>query len=278
LDNLKNSNQLVAVIGAGPAGLFATKQLAAAGVHVLLFNRDIKPGGLAEYGIYPRQAQDEGGAAQAVPPNPGSAQIEYFGNVIVGQKGDLTLPELTRLGFQALLSPLERRAQSGSACLARTCRASTTPRTWSTTTTICRPTVCAGFAIGKRVAVIGVGNVMVDIAHWLVRDLKVDEVIAVARRGPAEVKFTKKEMESWPATSTWQDLDAEIERVSQGHARCWAGPTAGKGPTSCLPAQGACEPVSTPASVSSSWLQPHRIWEVSEAASCAAWRSRTPPW
>ena len=44
---------VVAVIGAGPAGLFAAKQLAAEGVHVALLNRDIKPGGLAEYGIYP---------------------------------------------------------------------------------------------------------------------------------------------------------------------------------------------------------------------------------
>jgi ferredoxin--NADP+ reductase len=51
------------------------------------------------------------------------------------------------------------------------------------------------YAIGERVALIGVGNVMMDIAHWLVRDLKVKEVVAVARRGPAEVKFTKKEME-----------------------------------------------------------------------------------
>lgn len=45
--------QCVAVVGAGPAGLFAAKELADHGVHVALLNRDIKPGGLAEYGIYP---------------------------------------------------------------------------------------------------------------------------------------------------------------------------------------------------------------------------------
>ncbi len=43
----------VAVIGAGPAGLYASQYLARRGVKVLLFNRDIKPGCLAEYGIYP---------------------------------------------------------------------------------------------------------------------------------------------------------------------------------------------------------------------------------
>ena len=50
---MAQSNYLVAVVGAGPAGLYATKQLAGQGAYVFLFNRDIKPGGLAEYGIYP---------------------------------------------------------------------------------------------------------------------------------------------------------------------------------------------------------------------------------
>ena len=43
---------LAAVIGAGPAGLFASRLLAVNDVHVVLLNRDIIPGGLAEYGIY----------------------------------------------------------------------------------------------------------------------------------------------------------------------------------------------------------------------------------
>jgi len=71
------------------------------------------------------------------------------------------------------------------------------------------------FWIGDRVALIGVGNVMMDIAHWTIRDLKVDEVIAVARRGPAEVKFTKKEMEHVARNLDLEALDAEIERVAE---------------------------------------------------------------
>ena len=35
----------VAVIGAGPAGLFGARELANKGARVLLLNRDIKPGG-----------------------------------------------------------------------------------------------------------------------------------------------------------------------------------------------------------------------------------------
>ncbi|MEI6291093.1 MAG: NAD(P)-binding protein, partial [Chloroflexota bacterium] len=37
-----------AVVGAGPAGMFAARELARNGVKVMIFNRDIKPGGLAE--------------------------------------------------------------------------------------------------------------------------------------------------------------------------------------------------------------------------------------
>jgi NADPH-dependent glutamate synthase beta subunit-like oxidoreductase len=37
----------VAVVGAGPAGLYAARKLAQDGAQVVLFNRDIKPGGLA---------------------------------------------------------------------------------------------------------------------------------------------------------------------------------------------------------------------------------------
>ncbi|NIO01362.1 MAG: NAD(P)-binding protein, partial [Candidatus Latescibacteria bacterium] len=53
LSSQQEMNFHVAVIGAGPAGLYAAKHLASEGIKVALFNRDIKPGGLAEYGIYP---------------------------------------------------------------------------------------------------------------------------------------------------------------------------------------------------------------------------------
>ena len=52
---------LVAVIGAGPAGLFATRALAAQGCRVVLLNRDVKPGGLAEYGIFLNKYKMKGG-------------------------------------------------------------------------------------------------------------------------------------------------------------------------------------------------------------------------
>ncbi|HET6824230.1 MAG TPA: hypothetical protein VFH34_16375, partial [Anaerolineales bacterium] len=70
------------------------------------------------------------------------------------------------------------------------------------------------FRFGKRCAVIGAGNVMLDITHYLTRELKVEEVIAVVRRGPAEIKFEKKEMEYVIDNLDQAALDAEIQRVA----------------------------------------------------------------
>lgn len=43
----------VAIVGAGPAGLSAARELARAGHHVTIFERDEEPGGLDTYGIVP---------------------------------------------------------------------------------------------------------------------------------------------------------------------------------------------------------------------------------
>jgi ferredoxin--NADP+ reductase len=55
---------------------------------------------------------------------------------------------------------------------------------------------------------------MLDITHFLAREKKVDEVIAVVRRGPAEIKFEKKEMEYVIDNLDQAALDAEIQRVT----------------------------------------------------------------
>jgi len=43
--NENQAKHLVAVIGAGPAGIYAARQLAASGAQVVLLNRDINPAG-----------------------------------------------------------------------------------------------------------------------------------------------------------------------------------------------------------------------------------------
>ena len=213
LDIRNNSNQLVAVIGAGPAGLFATKQLASAGVHVVLFNRDIKPGGLAEYGIFPSKHKMKEGLRKQFRQVFQFPNVDYFGNVVIGQQGDLTLGELRAYGFQALLVTAGAQGTKWLGLPGEDLVGVYHAKDLVYHYNLLPPFSEKKYAIGKRVAVIGVGNVMLDIAHWLVRYVKVDQVIAVARRGPAEVKFAKKELESVARNLDLEDLEAEFDRV-----------------------------------------------------------------
>ena len=71
----------VAVVGAGPAGLFAAEALSSKGYGVALFNRDIKPGGLAEYGIFPDKYKLKNGLRNQFKSILSSDKIGYYGNI-----------------------------------------------------------------------------------------------------------------------------------------------------------------------------------------------------
>lgn len=205
---------LVAVIGAGPAGLFATRKLTSEGVHVVLINRDIKPGGLAEYGIYPAKHRMKEGLRRQFQQVLESQQVDYYGNVRVGESGDFTLKELQAFGFQALLVTVGAQGTKWLGLPGEDLLGVYHAKDIVYHYNHLPPFSEKKFTIGKQVALIGVGNVMVDIARWLIREVKVDEVIAVARRGPAEVKFTKKELENVARNMDLEALDDELERVT----------------------------------------------------------------
>jgi len=67
--------------------------------------------------------------------------------------------------------------------------------------------------MGKHVAVIGAGDVMVDIAHWLVRYKKVDRITAIVRRGPAERKYNPKEIRAVCANMDVTEITTEVARI-----------------------------------------------------------------
>ena len=99
----EENTHFVAVIGAGPAGLFGARELANQGAQVVLFNRDIKPGGLAEYGIYPDKHTMKEGLRKQFRQVLENENITYYGNVKIETQGELTLDDLRALGFQAIL-------------------------------------------------------------------------------------------------------------------------------------------------------------------------------
>lgn len=215
MNEVEQSKYIVAVIGAGPAGLFAARQLASDGAHVVLFNRDIKPGGLAEYGIYPTKYKMKSGLRKQFRQILQIPQIEYYGNLTIGEKADLTLEDLKSFGFQAFLITVGAQGTKwlglpGEELPEGVYHAKDLVYHYNKLPPFSQKI----FTIGNRVALIGVGNVMLDIARWLIRVRKVDEVIAVARRGPAEVKFDKKEMEAVIANMDMQALDREMVRTA----------------------------------------------------------------
>src|SRR5262245_3377330 len=139
-------------------------------------------------------------------------QIEYYGHVSVGSAGDVTLDELFAAGFQAILVTVGAQGTKWLGLPGEDLRGVYHAKDLVYHYNHLPPFSERPFEIGRRAVIVGVGNVMLDIAHYLIHELKVDEVVAVARRGPVEVKFDKAEMEYVAANLDVAALDAELER------------------------------------------------------------------
>jgi ferredoxin/flavodoxin---NADP+ reductase len=210
---IEEKSHFVAVIGAGPAGLFGARELATQGAKVVLFNRDIKPGGLAEYGIYPDKLVMKGGLRKQFHQVLENGNITYYGNVKIGAQGDLSLDDLRCLGFQALLVTAGAQGTKWLGLPGEDLRGVYHAKDVVYYYNRLPPYSQKKFYFGKRCAIIGAGNVMVDIARFLIRELKVDEIVSVVRRGPAEVNFTKEEMKHIIANLDLAAFEEELRRV-----------------------------------------------------------------
>lgn len=213
-NTVERSGHLVVVVGAGPAGIYGSRKLAEAGHEVLLLNRDIKPGGLAEYGIYFNKYRMKEGIRAQFRKILSDPHIHYRGHVRIGQSGDLTLDELRDLLHPSAI--VVAAGAQGTKFLGLP--GEHAPGVYHAKDLVYHynelpPFSEQEFPIGQRVVIIGVGNVMVDIAHWLTHVKEVAEVIAVARRGPAQRAYTDQEIKSVAANIDSEDLHAELERV-----------------------------------------------------------------
>ena len=121
---------------------------------------------------------------------------------MVGKHGDLTLDDLRHLGAEAILVTVGAQGTKWLGLPGEDLLGVYHAKDIVYHYNQLPPYTEQPFHIGRRVALVGAGNVMMDVAHWLIRDVKVDEVIAVVRRGPAEVKFSKKEM-GGASTACW---------------------------------------------------------------------------
>jgi ferredoxin/flavodoxin---NADP+ reductase len=203
---------VVAVVGAGPAGLYAADELVRAGAEVLLLNRDIKPGGLAEYGIYKDKYKMKSGLRRQFEKILAQDGLHYVGHVVVGEQGQVSLGQLRAMGVTAVLVTVGAQGTKWLGLPGEELKGVYHAKDLVYHYNKLPPFSEQTYPIGQRVAIIGVGNVMLDIAHWVIRDLKVAEVTAVARRGPADVKFTKKEMQAVANNLDLPFLQSEIDR------------------------------------------------------------------
>jgi len=203
-------NWRVAVVGAGPAGLYGAEALVKRGAEVHVFERLFAPHGLVRYGVAPDHQKIKKTAAVfdrilALP------EVRLWGNVRIG--ADLSVEELTQHYDQVLIS----MGSSGA-------------RELGVPGEDLRGSLAAPDFVGwynghpdfRDIApplddpvavVVGVGNVAIDVARILLRDpaalaetdiapaalrhleaSRVREVILLARRGPDQAAFDVKEV------------------------------------------------------------------------------------
>lgn len=209
-----SSGHLVLTIGAGPAGVYGVRKLAEAGHEVILLNRDIKPGGLVEYGIYFNKHKLKEGVRKQFRTILSDPRIHYLGHVKVGSSADVTIEEL-----RELLKPSAIVIAAGAqGTKALGIPGDAAPGVYHAKDLVYHYNGLPEFSrrdfrIGERVVIIGVGNVMVDIAHWLVHEKKTREVIAVARRGPSQRAYTDVEIQAVAANIDCVHLQEEIDRI-----------------------------------------------------------------
>ena len=208
-----STSHVIIVVGAGPAGMAVAASLAKAGHEVIILNRDIKFGGLAEYGIFPAKLKLRGGLKKQYWDLLQQPNVHYFGNVTIGRDKDLTVEDVRGLGASAVVFSIGAQGTKAIGV-----EGDSATGVYHAKDVVYHFNRLPGFGdrlfeMGKHVAVIGAGDVMVDIAHWLVRYKKVERVTAIVRRGPAERKYNPKEIRAVCANMDLEGIKSEFARI-----------------------------------------------------------------
>jgi ferredoxin--NADP+ reductase len=206
----------VFVVGAGPAGMFAAQKIAQGGHEVIILNRDIKPGGLAEYGIYPTKDKMKIGLRKQFAKVLGLPNVHYFGHVSVTGQSVVSIPDLQQFSPSAIVFAVGAQGTKKLGLPGEEVSGVYAAKDFVYSYNLLPPFTSRDFSTGRRVAIVGMGNVMVDIARWLLLDAPqktAEEVVVVARRGPFEAKFDKKEFDYIEEFLDRKAFDEELHRI-----------------------------------------------------------------
>jgi ferredoxin--NADP+ reductase len=207
----------VFVVGAGPAGMFAAQKIALGGHQVVIFNRDIKHGGLAEYGIYLVKDKMKGGLRKQFAKVLSLPNVHYFGHAPVGTQQKLTVEDLRAFNPDAIVFSVGAQGTKKLGLPGEDAKGVYSAKDFVYFYNQLPPFASRDFSIGKKIAIVGMGNVMVDIARWVLLDCPdrvTEELTIVARRGPFEAKFDEKEIKYVEAHLIRELLKAEMQRCA----------------------------------------------------------------
>lgn len=208
----------IAVVGAGPSGLYAADALSSAGAEVDVLDRLPVPFGLVRYGVAPdhfsiRSVRD---TLAKVLEKPG---VRLFAGVEVGEVeagADVSVAELVAAYDGVVLTygaARDRRLDVPGEDLAGSVAATDFVAWYCGHPDADREGMEAALAAARSVVVVGVGNVAVDVTRVLtapmerleatdmpqhvldaLRASKVNDVHVLGRRGPAQATWTTKEL------------------------------------------------------------------------------------
>ena len=204
----------VAVVGAGPAGLFAVQSLVASvpGIGVDVFDRLPTPYGLVRYGVAPDNQKIKSVTRVLREPfeQPGS-RVRFFGNVRFG--ADIHRDDLLA-HYDAVVYATGAQGERRLGIPGEDLPGSHGAKPFVDWYSGHPDAAESDFALhAPKVAVVGAGNVALDVARMLVRSAdeiaatdvpdrvlaafrksRVTDVYLVARRGVAQAKFTAEEL------------------------------------------------------------------------------------
>lgn len=181
----KTHNEKVALIGSGPAGLTAAYELVKRGYPVTVFESTPKPGGTLRYCIpayrLPKDVlEDEIGYIEAL-------GVEFKTGTTVGK--DITIENLFQQGYKAVFI-----GTGAHRCLSLNIEGEELQGVMHSLTFLNNINYGKPVTLGKKVIVIGGGNVAVDVARTAKR-LSPEEVTVLYRRTEQEMPAQKREVE-----------------------------------------------------------------------------------
>ncbi len=190
-----HTTQKVAVIGAGPAGLTAAADLAKLGHEVVIFEALHKPGGVLVYGIPEFRLPKK--IVEAEADYVRKLGVTFKPNTLVGRA--FTIPELLKNEFDAVFigtgAGLPRFLGVPGENLGGIYSANEFLIRVNLMKSYNFPGYDTPIKIGKRVVVIGAGNVAMDSARSALR-LGAEEVYIVYRRSREEMPTRAEEIEN----------------------------------------------------------------------------------